>query len=403
MQQTQGTARTRGTVLVASLVILTAAAGIRSAAAATLPPEQLDISAIKASAVDGTNVAANAIDENLTTRWSGYGSGVTLTSTLATAATVQSVDIAWYRGDTRKNTFVLAASTDGTTWKTVYSGTSSGTTANGESYDTADTSAKYIRITVNGNTENLWASISELKVYGAYGTTTTTTSAMFTDTFTGSDGLITNEYAYWNPTKTGIRTSPNWEMTSGSLFRKNNMAWTGIPDGTGPGISSSTYNDSAVFRLTTKRSDFGNVAVTFDLLNKGLVTTSRTSAESYDGVHVWTRHQSEYSMYYASINRRDSTIVIKKKVPGGPSNGGTYYTLKSGKFSVPYGSWQKIKVTTKTNSDGSVTVAMYNNGSLLLSATDTGIGGSPIRTAGATGIRGDNCQFYFDNFTVSKL
>jgi hypothetical protein len=39
------------------------------------------------------------------------------------------------------------------------------------------------------------------------------------------------------------------------------------------------------------------------------------------------RYQSETSLYYASINRRDGTSVIKKKVTGGPDNGGTYYDL----------------------------------------------------------------------------
>src|SRR5262249_45414856 len=35
-----------------------------------------------------------------------------------------------------------------------------------ETYDFADTTARYVRITVNGNTLNQWASITELRVQG---------------------------------------------------------------------------------------------------------------------------------------------------------------------------------------------------------------------------------------------
>lgn len=35
-------------------------------------------------------------------------------------------------------------------------------------------------------------------------------------------------------------------------------------------------------------------------------------------------------LFYASVNRCDQTVAIKKKMPGGSSNGGTYFTLASG-------------------------------------------------------------------------
>ena len=50
--------------------------------------------------------------------------------------------------------------------KNVFTGKSSGTTLSSESYSFAQISARYVRITVNGNTENNWASISEIKVNG---------------------------------------------------------------------------------------------------------------------------------------------------------------------------------------------------------------------------------------------
>jgi hypothetical protein len=95
--------------------------------------------------------------------------------------------------------------------------------------------------------------------------------------------------------------SPDWQMTSGSLFAADGAGWSGIPDGTEADATSSNGNDSAVFRLNTNRFDFGDVAVSFDLRNDGLAATSRTPAQAYDGVHVWLRYQSQYQLYAVSM------------------------------------------------------------------------------------------------------
>jgi len=56
-------------------------------------------------------------------------------------------------------------------------------------------------------------------------------NTLFQDSFNAPDGLITNEYAHWN--SDGIN-SPDWDMSSGSLFRQSNTAWTGVPDALEP-------------------------------------------------------------------------------------------------------------------------------------------------------------------------
>jgi len=219
--------------------------------------------------------------------------------------------------------------------------------------------------------------------------------------------LVTNEFAYWSPGNPARVVSLIWEMTSGSLFEQGGAGWSGVPDDIDPNATSSNGNDSAVFRLNTTRYDFGNVAVSFDLDNQGLVTTARTPAQAYDGVDIWFRYQSEYTLYAAHVNRRDGTVAIEKKVAGGPNpvNGGTYYPLAKAVHAVPYGTtWQKIKGSIRTNPNGSVTIDLYEDGLLVLSATDDGSkGGPPIRSPGAVGIRGDNCNFLFKNFTVSGV
>ena len=191
-------------------------------------------------------------------------------------------------------------------------------------------------------------------------------------------------------------------MTSGSLFESSpGMAWSGKPDGVGPNALSSNGTDSSVFRLNTTRRDFGNVAVEFDLINNGLGTTSRTPAQTYDGVHVWVRYQSEYYLYAVSINRRDNTSVIKKKVAGGPSNGGTYYTLASAAHAVPYGARQHVKVTAQDNADGSTTIALYDNGALVLQAETEARAARRSAAWRLVGVRRANRDLHFTNFQVA--
>jgi F5/8 type C domain len=126
----------------------------------------LPISGVTASGNDG-NVPQNVLDNNLATRWSSNGIGQFITADLGTAQSVCGVGIAWYRGNERISHFVISTSTDGTTFTPRFSGDSSGTTLNSEKYTfTTAVNARYVRVTVNGNTANTWASITELDVFG---------------------------------------------------------------------------------------------------------------------------------------------------------------------------------------------------------------------------------------------
>jgi hypothetical protein len=126
---------------------------------------------ITASGAEAGNPPTNAIDGTVATRWSNDGIGSWIQPDLGSVQSIGSVSIAWYAGDQRTNTFAIAASQDGSAFEQVYAGTSSGTTSGLERYDVAARSARYVRITVNGNSENSWASISELAVTAALDTT----------------------------------------------------------------------------------------------------------------------------------------------------------------------------------------------------------------------------------------
>jgi subtilisin len=110
---------------------------------------------------------SNVLDNSLSTRWSNPGVGSWIRADLGISKNICSVDIAWLKGNERQYKFNIATSTDGTTFVNKFSGTSSGSTLNSEKYFFPSTSARYVKITVNGNNVNNYAHITELDVFGA--------------------------------------------------------------------------------------------------------------------------------------------------------------------------------------------------------------------------------------------
>jgi hypothetical protein len=141
-----------------------------------VPPTECtapQITAIGATGNDG-NIPQNTIDNNPNTRWSNLGLPSSIQYEFETPQAICDVDISWYRGNMRVNTFTIAASNDGENFDTIFSGQSSGTTLAAEPYNVDDTFAKFIRITVEGNSENNWASITEVDINGDSQTPTPT-------------------------------------------------------------------------------------------------------------------------------------------------------------------------------------------------------------------------------------
>ena len=117
-----------------------------------------------ASGDDGDgSVATNTQDDNLATRWSALGKGVWLTLDLGSTQTLSGAAVAWHQGATRQNQFTLATSTDGTTFTQAYAGKSSATAAAQTYAFGSARPARYLRVTVNGNTVNDWGSITEAR------------------------------------------------------------------------------------------------------------------------------------------------------------------------------------------------------------------------------------------------
>jgi hypothetical protein len=136
-----------------------------SAGCTPTPAEPCAVQAVGSIAAigDDGNVAANAFDRDLATRWSFSGVGAWISFDLGQTRELCELRIAWYRGDERVNDFRIEASVDGTDWALVHSGSSSGTTAALESYVLDGSAARWARVVVLGNSDNDWASISEIE------------------------------------------------------------------------------------------------------------------------------------------------------------------------------------------------------------------------------------------------
>jgi hypothetical protein len=223
---------------------------------------------------------------------------------------------------------------------------------------------------------------------------------LLADNFDRPNGLITNEFAYFNPDNRAAVRSPTWIATSGSLFVQNKAAWTGVPDRGDPGPRSAPVTDSSVFRVVTRRADFQDVTVSFSLLVQRFMTVA--GSPGFQGVHVFMRYQHPDLLYVLSVDRRDGVIVIKKKVPGGTTAGGTYYTLASVHGRTVTGRWEQVRASAVNVGEG-VELDVWLNGQLRLKALDNGVGDTPpITQPGRVGLRGDYTEFKFDDFTVQK-
>ncbi|WP_327321149.1 hypothetical protein OG735_00490 [Streptomyces sp. NBC_01210] len=222
--------------------------------------------------------------------------------------------------------------------------------------------------------------------------------APFRPTFPRS-GLVTNEYAHWNPDGVGARLSDVWDMTSGSVFADDGAAWSGVPDSRTPNANCTNGNNSCVFRLASQRHDFENTVVTLQMRLDALVTTPRTPALAWDGLHIWLRYHDETELYAVSVARRDGVCVIKRKNPPGNENGGTYYEIGSTARNVfPYNTWVDVRTSIATQSNHTVRLTLDVGGRRVLDVVDT----KPMNLllAGGVGVRGDNADFQFRNLVA---
>lgn len=108
--------------------------------------------------------ASNVLDNNINTRWSNSYIGSWIQLDLGTSKNICSIDIAWHKGNERQNNFTISASNDGIKYSDIIKSNSSGYTSSFEKYNVIDTNARYLRLTVNGNSLNNYTSVGEISV-----------------------------------------------------------------------------------------------------------------------------------------------------------------------------------------------------------------------------------------------
>jgi hypothetical protein len=238
------------------------------------------------------------------------------------------------------------------------------------------------------------------------------------DVANGANNLVTNEYAGWHPSDATAVRSPVWRSDGGSLFsvsaadaagQTSRVGYTGSIDNDFADRYSQSHTHSNKMRFWTKAGGFGDVRVDADLRPMGW---DPAAPSTWSGFKFYLRRQldaTESSFYTVEPDIKDGHVYIQKKCYGvndstaNNTAGGTYYILaqKSG-FSVALGAWQRIGASSKTNSDGSVTISLYRNGALAAQAIDRGTG-CPVLGPGHVGFRSDYFQYYLDSWTVTGL
>ena len=141
-------------------------------------PAGLTIESVQANGNQGDNFPSNAIDNNVSTRWSSdaanpasspLGTG-TITFELASSSIVTDLSIAWFRSEERSTFYSIERSTDNVNWVEIVAPTESEITDFEDQFETIDVEdarANYIRIIGTGNNGgSLFTSISEVDING---------------------------------------------------------------------------------------------------------------------------------------------------------------------------------------------------------------------------------------------
>src|SRR5215207_3155570 len=129
--------------------------------------KKLPIANVSASTKStGTDKAQFVIDNDPNTRWRHELEGAYVQLDLGQPKLVCSLDILWYAGHRLAYNFVISISDDGVNWSDVVSAQSTGNTNLPERYNLPDVRAKFVFVTVNGNSQSDLASIAEMQVNG---------------------------------------------------------------------------------------------------------------------------------------------------------------------------------------------------------------------------------------------
>jgi hypothetical protein len=228
---------------------------------------------------------------------------------------------------------------------------------------------------------------------------------LFEAEFDGSDRLLTNEFAFRYPDSPDAVVSSQWFVTSGSLFVRADAATNGTLDDREANPDSTTGTNSAVFRAYTKHRFRPSYRVTFEVRVEPPRQVPGLRPAPWDGLHLMVDANSPEAAYYVSLYRRNGQAVIKKKTPGGTVAGGSYAPLsRYVPCHIEPGRWTEVRIDVRSAGSRAVTIDLYENGTLLTTATDqASLSGTPPFAEGRLGIRADKTNFEIREFRVEAL
>lgn len=129
---------------------------------------KLPVLGITANGDDG-NIPRNVTDNNLNTRWTNIEVGSWIQMDLGEPKNISNLQIAWFKGDKRTYSFEIILFNkmeDNEKMKKKLDYISRGDSLLPENYEVGNVKARYVRITVKGNSVNNWASITEISICG---------------------------------------------------------------------------------------------------------------------------------------------------------------------------------------------------------------------------------------------
>ena len=320
-------------------------------AAQTVSKFSIPASSVTASTYDTANnaVPANAVDGSLSTRWAGQGDGAFITFDLGPAQTVSYLKIAWYQGNTRTENFEVRLSNDGLAFTTVWSGNSSGTTTNFETYDFSDTGARYVRIVGHGNSSgNGWNSISELEVWGIVGSSGG--GATGTVPFTVEAQSVGYNSSYWS-----LATD---SAASGGSALKELVNSTGSAPGAGGLVYTFALGSSSTVYLQIK----AKAANTSSDSVWARLDSGSWSQFTFDSSNTYTWRYKSYASVAAGTHTFELrcrelnglvdlvAVTLTNGTPPPPSSGGSAVAAPT--FSPGGGTYtsdQNVAITTSTS------------------------------------------------------
>ena len=109
------------------------------------------------------NPAVATLDGDLETAWASNGMAEWIMYDLGESKPIDTIQLAWRKGDQRVYKFEILLSDDGASWTKVYEGQSSGTTLELEPHTFAETNGRFIRIVCYGSSGGSWNNITEIR------------------------------------------------------------------------------------------------------------------------------------------------------------------------------------------------------------------------------------------------